>query len=180
MSRRVEVRKAALAKNAELAACNRALFQEKDIKAINLLSAPGLGKTTLLKRTVAHLRERGLRAAVIVGDLATENDAQRLQETGAPAVQITTGTACHLDAAMVARALEELELDGLNFLFIENVGNLVCPAAYDLGEDLCVVLFSTPEGEDKPLKYPPIFKSAQLVILNKIDVAEALGFDLAG
>lgn len=182
MARRVEVRRAALAKNAELAARNRALFQAKGIKAINLLSAPGAGKTTLLEKTIRHLHEQGLRAAVIVGDLATENDAERLRRAGAPAVQIATGTVCHLDAAMVAGALEkldqELELDGLDFLFIENVGNLVCPASYDLGEDLRVVLFSTPEGEDKPLKYPPMFKSAQLVIINKIDVAEVLGFDL--
>lgn len=182
MARRVEVRRAALAKNAELAARNRALFQAKGIKAINLLSAPGAGKTTLLEKTIRHLHEQGFRAAVIVGDLATENDAERLRRAGAPAVQIATGTVCHLDAAMVAGALEkldqELELDGLDFLFIENVGNLVCPASYDLGEDLRVVLFSTPEGEDKPLKYPPMFKSAQLVIINKIDVAEVLGFDL--
>ena len=118
-----------------------------------------------------------LKSGIIVGDLATDNDAQRLRESGAPVVQITTGTVCHLEAEMVGRALKQLDLDGLNLLIIENVGNLVCPASYDLGEDLRVVLLSVTEGEDKPLKYPPMFQSADVVIISKIDLAQACGYD---
>ena len=118
-----------------------------------------------------------LKAGVIVGDLATDNDAQRLRESGAPVVQITTGTVCHLEAEMVGRALKRIDLNGLNLLIIENVGNLVCPASYDLGEDLRIVLLSVTEGEDKPLKYPPMFQSADVVIISKIDLAQACGYD---
>jgi len=143
---------------------------------LNLLSSPGSGKTSFIERT---LREQSseYKAAVIVGDLATDNDAQRLRQTGAQAVQITTGTICHLEADMVAQAARQLDFTDLELLMIENVGNLVCPADYDLGENLRVVLLSVTEGEDKPLKYPGMFKSAQVIIVNKVDIAEAVGFD---
>jgi hydrogenase nickel incorporation protein HypB len=143
---------------------------------LNILSSPGSGKTTFLRETVRGLGEQ-LKPGIIVGDLATDNDAQRLRETGAPVVQITTGTVCHLEAEMVARAVKKLNLDGLQLLAIENVGNLVCPASYDLGEDLRVVLLSVAEGEDKPLKYPPMFQAADVVIVSKIDLAQACAYD---
>jgi hydrogenase nickel incorporation protein HypB len=164
------------AKNAALAQENRARFQARGLLVINVLSSPGAGKTALLERTLTDLQGQ-VRGAVIVGDLATDNDAQRLRRSGAPAVQITTGTICHLEAAMVARACEQLDLDNLDLLIIENVGNLVCPATYDLGEGLRVVLFSVTEGEDKPLKYPTIFKGADVVIISKGDLAGPAGFE---
>jgi hydrogenase nickel incorporation protein HypB len=170
----VEVHASLLAKNDSAAARNRALFAAKRLLALNLVSSPGAGKTTLLARTVDEFEER---CAAIVGDLATDNDARRLRRPHVPVAQITTGAACHLDAEMVARGVAALDLAGVRVLFIENVGNLVCPAAFDLGEAVRVVLLSVAEGEDKPLKYPPIFKSAQLVLLTKIDAAAALGFD---
>jgi hydrogenase nickel incorporation protein HypB len=174
--RTVVVAKAVLSMNEQLADLNRALFRKHRLLALNILSSPGSGKTTLLERTIAEARGR-LRIGVVVGDLATENDANRLRKHGAQVVQITTGTVCHLDAAMVARALQQLDLAALDVLVIENVGNLVCPASYDLGEDLRAVLISTTEGEDKPLKYPPIFSGADVVVVNKTDLAEAAGFD---
>ena len=167
---------ALLAKNDRLAERNRGFFIGRGIYALNLVSSPGAGKTTLLERTLDEFGKEE-RCAVIVGDLETDNDARRLQRPHVPVAQITTGTACHLDAQMVARGAEALDLEGVSMLFIENVGNLVCPADFDLGEALRVVLLSTTEGEDKPLKYPPIFKSAHVVLLTKIDVAEVLGFD---
>ncbi|MEI8037047.1 MAG: hydrogenase nickel incorporation protein HypB [Verrucomicrobiota bacterium] len=176
--RTIEIHASLLAKNDDAAASNRARFSRQRILALNLVSSPGSGKTTLLSRTVD---EFGLdeRCAVVVGDLETDNDARRLHRAHVPVAQITTGTACHLDAEMVARGLDGLALDGVRVMFIENVGNLVCPADFDLGETLRVVLLSVTEGEDKPLKYPPIFKSADLVLLTKIDVAGVLGFDRA-
>ena len=141
-----------------------------------MLSSPGSGKTALLQRTLADLGGR-LRAGVIVGDLATDNDARRIRSAGVPAVQITTGSVCHLEAEMVARAAGSLDLDDLDLLIIENVGNLVCPASYDLGETVRVVLLSVTEGEDKPLKYPAAFQTAQVVVVSKMDLAEAAGFD---
>ena len=164
------------AKNAALAQENRTRFQAKGLLVLNVLSSPGAGKTALLERTLTDLAGQ-VRGAVIVGDLATDNDARRLRRSGAPAVQITTGTICHLEAAMVARACEQLDLDALDLLIIENVGNLVCPATYDLGESLRVVLFSVTEGEDKPLKYPTMFKVADVVLISKSDLAEPTGFD---
>lgn len=164
-----------LDQNDRLAERNRGYFKAKKLLVINVLSSPGAGKTTLLQKTITQLGKR-LRAGVIVGDLETDNDAIRLRATGAPAVQITTGTVCHLDAEMVARAMGQLDLDHLDLLIIENVGNLVCPASYDLGEDLRVVLHSVTEGEDKPLKYPPIFNNANVVILSKMDLAAATEF----
>jgi hydrogenase nickel incorporation protein HypB len=169
----VEVEKGVLAFNQRLAEENRARFDAAGVKVVNVLSSPGSGKTTFLART---LRELPLKAGVIVGDLATDRDAERLRTSGAPAVQIQTGGVCHLEAAMVARAAALLDLEALEVLFIENVGNLVCPASYDLGEHLRVVLFSVTEGEDKPLKYPTMFKTAQAVVISKVDLADAVGF----
>ncbi|MEO0757563.1 MAG: hydrogenase nickel incorporation protein HypB [Cyanobacteria bacterium J06648_16] len=165
---------------------NRAAFSH--LLAINLLSSPGAGKTTLVTRL---LNDRDLlagadplkrhtdrvRAGVVVGDLATERDAERIRQTGVPAVQITTGTLCHLEADGVYQAARQLDLEALNLLIIENVGNLVCPAIYDLGEDLRIVMMSVTEGEDKPLKYPAMFKSAHAVIISKIDLAPYVDFD---
>ena len=171
--RTLPVQKSALELNQRLADQNRGWFRAKGLKVFNLLSSPGSGKTTLLERTLRDLP----RAAAIVGDLQTENDAVRLRATGAQAVQITTGATCHLDAHMVAHALEKLDVAGLEWLFIENVGNLVCPASYDLGEHKRVVLLSVTEGEDKPLKYPVIFLHADLVLVTKGDLAAVAGFD---
>lgn len=173
---KIDIHQGILSKNDRLAQQNRSYFQSKRLLAINLLSSPGSGKTALIERM---LQEWGdfLNIGVIVGDLATDNDARRLQKQGAPTVQITTGNACHLEADMVAKAVHQLDVDHLDLLIIENVGNLVCPAAYDLGEDLKVVLLSVTEGEDKPLKYPTMFKSAQAVIINKIDLAAAVEFE---
>ena len=171
--RTIAVEKPALALNQRHADQNRGWFRAKGLKVFNLLSSPGSGKTTLLERTLRDLP----RAAAIVGDLQTENDAVRLRATGAQAIQITTGATCHLDAHMVAHALEKLDVAGLEWLFIENVGNLVCPASYDLGEHKRVVLLSVTEGEDKPLKYPVIFLHADLVLVTKGDLAAVAGFD---
>lgn len=143
---------------------------------ISLVSSPGSGKTTLLERLLTELRPE-YRVAALVGDLATENDAARLARSGAPVKQITTGTVCHLDAAMVENALAGWPIEDFDFLFIENVGNLVCPSSFDLGEDLRLVLVSTTEGEDKPLKYPTIFNTADVAVVTKLDLAEAVGFD---
>jgi hydrogenase nickel incorporation protein HypB len=165
-----------LERNDILAERNRGYFLGRGLLALNLVSSPGAGKTALLERTLDEFG-REQRCAVLVGDLETDNDAQRLHRPHAPVAQITTGTVCHLDAGMIARAAESIDLDGVRVLFIENVGNLVCPASFDLGEQLRVVLLCTTEGEDKPLKYPPIFKSAHVVLLTKVDVADVLGFD---
>jgi hydrogenase nickel incorporation protein HypB len=170
------VRRAILEKNDRLAERNRGFFRARGLLVLNFLSSPGSGKTTFIRESVRKLGPE-LKTGVIVGDLATDNDAQRLRESGAPVVQITTGTVCHLEAEMVGRALKALDLKNLNLLIIENVGNLVCPASYDLGEDLRIVLLSVTEGEDKPLKYPPMFQSADVVLISKIDLAEACGYD---
>jgi len=172
----VEVRQAILGKNDRLAERNRGFFHARGLLVLNVLSSPGSGKTTFLGETVRALAGQ-VKTGVIVGDLATDNDARRLRESGAPVVQITTGTVCHLEAEMVARALKQMDLNGLELLIIENVGNLVCPASYDLGEDLRVVLLSVTEGEDKPLKYPPMFQSADVVIISKMDLAQACDYN---
>jgi hydrogenase nickel incorporation protein HypB len=172
----LEVRQAILEKNDRLAERNRGFFHARGLLVLNVLSSPGSGKTTFIRETARRLGKR-LKTGVIVGDLATDNDAQRLRESGAPVVQITTGTVCHLEAEMVARALKELDLNGVGLLIIENVGNLVCPASYDLGEDLRVVLLSVTEGEDKPLKYPPMFQSAGVAVVSKMDLATACDFN---
>lgn len=174
--RTVVIQKNLLAKNSQQAAMNRDAFRLRGVTAINILSAPGSGKTKLLERTLDEWGTRR-RVGILVGDLQTENDALRLEGRGHPVVAITTGTVCHLEAEMVSLAYREIDAADLDLLVIENVGNLVCPASFDLGEDARVVLLSTTEGEDKPLKYPKAFKSAQLVVINKIDVAEVVGFD---
>jgi len=174
--RTIEVRRAILDKNDRLAERNRGFFRARGLLVLNVLSSPGSGKTTFIGESIRKVAP-DLKTGVIVGDLATDNDAQRLRESGAPVVQITTGTVCHLEAEMVARALKRLDLAGLELLIIENVGNLVCPASYDLGEDLRVVLLSVTEGEDKPLKYPPVFQSADVVVISKVDLTQACDYD---
>jgi hydrogenase nickel incorporation protein HypB len=172
----VEVREGILKKNDLLARELRKRFRDARLFVVSLVSSPGAGKTAFLERTLTRLKETR-RVGALVGDLATDNDARRLARAGVPVRQITTGTVCHLEAQMVAQALDGWDLAGLDFLFVENVGNLVCPSSYDLGEDLRVVLMSVTEGEDKPLKYPTIFNSADLAIVTKADLAEATGFD---
>ncbi len=174
--REVEIKASILSFNDRLAEQNRGFFKAKGLLALNLLSGPGSGKTALIEATYDALRDE-LPLGVVVGDLETENDAERIRRRGAPAVQITTGEVCHLDAQMVQHALEQLPLDGVRLLFIENVGNLVCPASFDLGESARVVLLASTEGEDKPLKYPVMFGRADLVLLSKIDLAEAVEFN---
>ena len=172
----VSLNRSLLEKNDRLAERNRGFFHAKKLLVLNVVSSPGSGKTTFIRETAAKLAGR-LRVGVIVGDLATDNDAARLRAAGIPVVQITTGTVCHLDADMVSQAAAQLDLDQLDVLVIENVGNLVCPADYDLGEDLRVVLLSVTEGEDKPLKYPPMFHSAGVAVVTKCDMTAAAGFD---
>jgi hydrogenase nickel incorporation protein HypB len=172
----INLHQAILSKNDRLAERNRGFFAAKNLFVLNILSSPGSGKTALLERTLMDLSDR-IPAAVIVGDLETDNDAQRLRRSGQQAIQIMTESLCHLEAEAIAQATQKLDLTNIQLLIIENVGNLVCPAAYDLGETQRVVLLSTTEGEDKPLKYPTVFKSADVVVLNKIDIAEVVGFD---
>jgi hydrogenase nickel incorporation protein HypB len=174
---RIAIETDILAKNDRLAAANRRLFSAKKILALNLVSSPGSGKTTILERTLRDLGNTS-RPAVIEGDQQTDNDARRIAATGVPVKQINTGAGCHLDAHMVGHALEDLPLDDLDLLFIENVGNLVCPAAFDLGEACKVVVLSVTEGEDKPLKYPQMFHAAKVMLLNKIDLLPYLDFDV--
>jgi len=174
--RLIEVRKNVLKQNDLTARALREQFRAAGVFVVSLVSSPGSGKTAFLEKTLSLLREN-FRVAALVGDLATENDAARLARSGAPVKQITTGTLCHLEAAMVQNALREWDLGGLDFLFIENVGNLVCPSSYDLGEDLRLVLLSVTEGEDKPLKYPTIFNSADVAVITKMDLAAAVEFD---
>lgn len=176
--RLIEVREKVLKQNDILARALRQRFQEAGVYVISLVSSPGAGKTAFLEKTLAMLRSR-YRVAALVGDLATANDAARLARAEVPVKQITTGTVCHLEAAMVERSLEDWQLRELDYLFIENVGNLVCPSSYDLGEELRLVLMSTTEGEDKPLKYPTIFNTADVAIITKMDLAAAVEFDVA-
>jgi hydrogenase nickel incorporation protein HypB len=172
----VDVRKNILKKNDQIAAALRQRFNQAGVFVTSLVSSPGAGKTAFLQRTLRILSDR-VRVAALVGDLATDNDAERLRASGAPVRQITTGTICHLDAEMVDRALDGWLPADTRWLFIENVGNLVCPASYDLGEQLRVILLSVTEGEDKPLKYPSIFNSADIAVITKIDLADAVGFE---
>ncbi|MBX8463613.1 hydrogenase nickel incorporation protein HypB [Deinococcus sp. RIT780] len=172
----VTVRQNILKANDHTAAGNRAAFRAAGVRAINLASSPGAGKTALLERTLQDLAG-SVRMGVAVGDLATENDAARLRQWGSQAEQIVTGTVCHLDADMVRAVLPRFDLDALDVLFLENVGNLVCPSSYDLGEAARAVLISTTEGEDKPLKYPTMFNTADVVVITKMDLADAVGFD---
>ncbi|MDT5060960.1 MAG: hydrogenase nickel incorporation protein HypB [Acidobacteriota bacterium] len=176
--RLVEVRQNVLKQNDLLARSLRQRFQESGVYVVSLVSSPGAGKTALLEKLLTELRLEGCRVAALVGDLATDNDAARLARSQAPVRQIVTGTVCHLEATMVETALEGWKLDELDLLFIENVGNMVCPSSYDLGEDLRLVLMSVTEGEDKPLKYPTIFNTADVALITKIDLAQAVEFDL--
>jgi len=177
-TRLIQVRQHVLKQNDVSARALRRRFREARVYVVSLVSSPGSGKTTFLEKLLGLLRAR-YRVAALVGDLATDNDAQRLARAQVPIRQITTGTVCHLEAAMVQNALEGWNLNELDFLFLENVGNLVCPSSYDLGEELRLVLLSVTEGEDKPLKYPPIFNSADVAIITKIDLAAAVEFDRA-
>jgi hydrogenase nickel incorporation protein HypB len=177
-TRIIEVRQNVLKQNDMLARALRQRFHDAGVFVVSMVSSPGSGKTTLLEKTLTLLQHE-FRVAALVGDLATENDAVRLARSQAPVKQITTGTLCHLEAAMIEKALEDWNLDDLDFLFIENVGNLVCPSSYDLGEDIRLVLMSVTEGEDKPLKYPTIFNSADVAVLTKMDLAAACDFDRA-
>jgi hydrogenase nickel incorporation protein HypB len=176
LPRLIEVRKNVLKQNDLLARALRERFRESGVFVVSIVSSPGSGKTMLLEKTLAMLRGE-CRLAALVGDLATDNDAARLARAEVPVRQITTGTVCHLEAAMVEQALEGWDLAELDCLFIENVGNLVCPSSYDLGEDLRLTLMSVTEGEDKPLKYPTIFNTADAAIITKIDLAAAVEFD---
>ena len=173
----VEVRKNILEKNDQLAHDLRSSFAQHGVLAVNFVSGPGAGKTELLRRTLAELGKTQ-RCAAVTGDLATANDAARLAQSGAPAKQILTGTMCHLEADMVGEAIADWSLDELDYLLIENVGNLVCPGDFDLGEDLRVLLLSTTEGEDKPLKYPTLINTVDVVIINKLDLAAAVECDV--
>ncbi len=172
----LEVRKNILKHNDEIAHALRNRFQEAGVFVVNLVSSPGSGKTAFLESTLTKMRS-DFRVAALVGDLATENDANRLARSLVPVRQIITGTVCHLEAAMIERSLEGWNLRDLDFLFIENVGNLVCPSSYDLGENLRVVLLSVTEGEDKPLKYPSIVNSADVAVITKTDLSDAVEFD---
>ncbi|MFA7269377.1 MAG: hydrogenase nickel incorporation protein HypB [Sterolibacterium sp.] len=176
-TRMVQIERNILAKNDAYAAANRQRFVAHGIHALNLVSSPGSGKTTLLVKTIAMLQGR-LSIAVIEGDQQTSQDAERIRATGAQAVQINTGKGCHLDAQMVGQSLDSLDLPDGSLLMIENVGNLVCPAAFDLGEACKVVILSVTEGEDKPLKYPDMFRAARLMLLNKCDLLPYLDFDV--
>ena len=172
----VQIEQDILAKNNAYAHNNRQTLAERGIFALNLVSSPGSGKTTLLCKTITLLKEQTV--SVIEGDQQTSQDAERIRATGAPAIQINTGKGCHLDAHMVGRAMERLNLAEDSLLMIENVGNLVCPAAFDLGEAHKVVILSVTEGEDKPIKYPDMFRAASLMLLNKIDLLPYLEFDV--
>jgi hydrogenase nickel incorporation protein HypB len=179
-TRIVELRQGILKKNDELARGLRSQFEAAGVLVLNLVSSPGTGKTEFLQRTLRELMNSGARTAALVGDLETDNDARRLAASGAPVRQINTHGICHLEAEMIAKQLEGWTLSDLDYLFIENVGNLVCPSSYDLGEKTRVALLSVTEGEDKPLKYPTIYNSADVAVITKMDIAEAVGFDRAG
>ena len=174
---RVPLEKKVLSENDRLAAELRERFREHGVLALNLISSPGSGKTSLLEKTLQALPQ-GERVAVLTGDIQTENDANRLKRFGFPVKQITTGGTCHLDARMIERHLADWRLDEIDVLFIENVGNLVCPSSYDLGEAAKIVLLSVTEGEDKPLKYPSIFFKSELVVITKTDLMPYVPFDL--
>ncbi|MFE7323563.1 hydrogenase nickel incorporation protein HypB [Streptomyces sp. NPDC057565] len=179
MCREVDLQQAVLAKNDATAHNLRAVLTARGTTVVNLLSSPGSGKTELLEGELGRARERGVPVAALTADLATENDAVRLARSGAPVKQVLTDGLCHLEAGMLGRHIDDWLPDGTRILFVENVGNLVCPASYDLGETLRVVLASVTEGEDKPLKYPTAFGLAQLVVVTKTDLAQAVGFDEA-
>jgi len=174
---KISVEQDILFENKLLAERNRGFFEAKNIMAYNLMSSPGSGKTTLLEKTILALKNE-LEIAVIEGDQQTQFDAKRIEETGAKVVQVNTGNGCHLDASMINRAVKKIEISENSVLMIENVGNLVCPSLFDLGENKRIVIISTTEGEDKPLKYPTIFETADICIINKIDLLPYLNFDV--
>ncbi len=174
---RVAVEEKVLSENDKVALGLRERYRAHKVFCVNLISAPGSGKTALLERTLAALPKTA-KVALLTGDLQTENDARRLAKAGFPVKQITTGDTCHLDASMIVRALADWDLDAVDTLFVENVGNLVCPTSYDLGEHAKIVLLSVTEGEDKPLKYPAIFVASELCIINKVDLLPYVPFDL--
>jgi hydrogenase nickel incorporation protein HypB len=178
MAKLITIERKILDKNADVAAENRRWLDAHGLFAVGLLSAPGSGKTSLLERLLVELGGR-VRCAVVEGDVKTDRDARRIAALGAPAVQIVTNGTCHLEAGMVRQALERLPRRGLQLVFVENVGNLVCPAAYELGEHLRLAVMSTTEGEDKPLKYPAVFRKADALVINKLDLLPYLDFDLA-
>jgi len=177
MNKKIEVEDKILSKNDKLANELRKLFSDKKILVLNFVSSPGSGKTSILENILPKLSER-YKLAVIEGDLETENDAQRIRKAGIKAHQITTGGACHLEAFGIKNSLSNFDLDNLDLLVIENVGNLVCPASFDLGEDFKIVVISTPEGDDKPAKYPSMIRAASAIIVNKIDLADYMEFDV--
>lgn len=174
--RHVVVEQPILSANDRIAERNRGIFKDLGTYVLNVVSSPGSGKTAFLQKTIEVL-PANVRCGVVVGDLETDNDARRLRTTGAPVVQISTGTLCHLDAEMIAGAFEEMDLKSLDILFVENVGNLVCPSGFDLGENLRVALLSVAEGEDKPLKYPPLFRFVDVVVVSKTDLSVVCEFD---
>lgn len=176
-TRVLEIRKGVLNKNDEIARALRSRLHTAGLLTVNMVSSPGSGKTALLQSTLTTLREQGKKVAALVGDLATDNDARRLAQAGVPVKQINTAGRCHLEAQMISDHLEDWKLSDFDYLFIENVGNLVCPSSYDLGEDFRVVLLSVTEGEDKPLKYPGIFNSADVAVITKMDLAVPCDFD---
>ncbi|WP_432409224.1 hydrogenase nickel incorporation protein HypB [Wukongibacter sp. M2B1] len=175
--KQILIQKNILKNNDEIAKANREILKEKEIFTINLLGSPGSGKTSILECIIKYLNSKH-RLTVIEGDLYTTRDAERLEKHQVEVVQINTGGACHLDAAMVEKATQNIDIDKLDFLVIENVGNLVCPAAYDLGEDMKITVMSVTEGHDKPLKYPSMFQRSSVVILNKMDIIEYTNFDI--
>lgn len=177
MARVLEMRKNVLAKNDEIAHENREFFRSKGLAALNFVSSPGAGKTSLIVRTINDLKSR-VKLAVIEGDQQTDNDAKKIEQTGAQVVQINTVSSCHLDADMIKKSLGSLDMDGAKYLFIENVGNLVCPASYDLGEMMKVAVMSVTEGEDKPAKYPKMFRVASALVITKTDLLPYLDFDV--
>jgi hydrogenase nickel incorporation protein HypB len=178
MAEQVQLWKKVLSDNDALAEQNRRRFRDSGVCVLNIISSPGSGKTSLLEQTLRHFKDE-LKMAVITGDVETENDADRLKAAGGPVVwPIVTGGACHLDARMIEKSLDKFALEEQDLLIIENVGNLVCPAAYDLGEDTKVVLISTTEGDDKPLKYPAVFRRASLMVVNKVDLLGMSDFSL--
>ena len=176
-TRLLEIRQGVLSKNDVLAAALRQRLTTAGVFTINFVSSPGAGKTTFLEKAIRKLTERGYRVAALVGDLETDNDGRRLATTGVPVKQIKTAGNCHLEAQMIQNFIADWDMNAFDFLFIENVGNLVCPSSYDLGEAIRIVLLSTTEGEDKPLKYPPMFNSSDMAVITKIDLAEAVEFD---